>query len=110
MTPSKPILIYDGDCAFCRRWIERWRRITGDRVEYVPYQEAAARFPQIPLQEFKSAVQLVEPDGKVYRAAEAVFRSLAAVRAYRGLLWAYLHLPGMRAVSERLYRYVADHR
>ena len=77
----KPILIYDGDCSFCRRWIEHWRAITGDRVEYAPYQEAASRFPGISEQEFRSAVQLVDSDGKIYRAAEAVFRSLAAVRS-----------------------------
>ena len=23
--PPKPLLIFDGDCHFCRRWIERWR-------------------------------------------------------------------------------------
>ena len=35
---SKPILVYDGECGFCRRWIERWRVVTGDRVVYLPYQ------------------------------------------------------------------------
>jgi hypothetical protein len=33
MDPERPLLVWDGDCDFCRRWIERWRRIAGDRVE-----------------------------------------------------------------------------
>ena len=110
MDMSKPILIYDGDCGFCRRWIERWRGITGDRIEYAPYQEVASRFPNISEQEFKSAVQLVEPDGKTTRAAEAVFRALGVVRSCQWPLWAYYHIPGVRWVAEAFYRFIADHR
>ena len=110
MNRPKPILIYDGDCGFCRRWIERWRRITGDLVEYAPYQEVAPRFPEISEEEFKSAVQLVEPDGKIYRAAEAVFRSLGVVRSCRWLLWIYSNFPGARWSAEAFYRFVANHR
>ena len=110
MDPSKPLLIFDGDCGFCRRWIERWRGITGDLVEYAPYQEAGGRFPQIPEKNFRDAVQLVEPDGKIYSAAEAVFRSLAVRRSHRWPLALYLHVPGARAVTEFFYRQVARHR
>ena len=46
--PPKPLLIFDGDCHFCRRWIERWREITAGAVEYAPSQEVAERFPEIP--------------------------------------------------------------
>ncbi len=109
-TMPKPTLLYDGDCNFCRRWIERWRSITGDRVEYAAYQEAASRFRQLSEEEFKSAVQLVEPDGKTYRAAEAVFRSLATARGYAWPLWIYSHVPGARAAAEAFYRWVADNR
>ena len=75
--PSKPLMLFDGDCHFCRRWIERWRDMTGEEVEYASFQEAGARFPEIPRREFERAVQLVETDGTVVGGAEAVFRSLA---------------------------------
>jgi hypothetical protein len=26
--PPKPLMIWDGECHFCKRWIERWREIT----------------------------------------------------------------------------------
>lgn len=109
MTLPKPLLLYDGDCGFCRRWIARWRRLTGDRVDYAPYQEAAARFPMISLQKFEAAMQLVEPDGHVSSSAEAVFRTLV----YGGKhfpLWCYRHLPGFACLSECAYRFIAAHR
>jgi len=45
---KRPVMIYDGDCHFCTRWIARWRAITGDRVVYRASQEAAKDFPEIP--------------------------------------------------------------
>lgn len=45
--PEKPTLVYDGDCSFCRLWIERWRALTGERVQYAPFQRVAALFPEI---------------------------------------------------------------
>ena len=110
MDLPKPIIIYDGDCGFCRRWIERWRKITGEQMEYAPYQEAASRFPKISEKEFTTAVQLIEPNGKIYSAAEAVFRTLAVRRGWQWLLWSYSRLPGVRPISEALYRLVANHR
>ncbi len=100
--PAKPLLVFDGDCGFCRRWIERWKRKTGDRIEYVAFQELGDRFPEIPRERCAQSVQLIEPDGAVYEGAEAVFRSLDRQRVYR--------LPGVGPVSERVYRLVARHR
>ena len=74
--PPKPILIWDGECHFCRLWIERWREITSDKVDYAIYQEAAQQFPEIPVEQFKRAMVLIEPDGETFFAAEAVYRSL----------------------------------
>ena len=28
---ARPILIWDGDCRFCRFWVRRWAAVTGDR-------------------------------------------------------------------------------
>ena len=74
--PQKPLLIFDGDCGFCRRWITRWQSMTGDRVEYAPYQEMGERYPQIARADLEAAVQLVHPDGQIFSGAEAVFRAL----------------------------------
>jgi predicted DCC family thiol-disulfide oxidoreductase YuxK len=75
---QKPLLIFDGDCGFCRLWITRWKEITGEAVDYAPYQAVAPRFPKIPMDSFRRSVQLVTSDGVVMSGAEAVFSTLAA--------------------------------
>jgi predicted DCC family thiol-disulfide oxidoreductase YuxK len=108
--PPKPLLIFDGNCHFCRRWIERWRELTAGAVEYAPSQKVAGRFPEIPPEAFENAVQFIETDGTVFSAAEAVFRSLGQKRSRRSMIWCYEHLPGFSAVTEAAYRLVARHR
>ena len=76
MPADKPILIFDGKCGFCRIWIDYWRKLTGDRVEYLASQEVGDRFPQIPRQAYDESVQLVRPDGTVASGARAVFETL----------------------------------
>jgi predicted DCC family thiol-disulfide oxidoreductase YuxK len=107
-----PLLIWDGDCGFCRRSVEHLRIRLGDRVAYEPYQTAHTRFPEIPVEGFRAAVHLVEPDGRVSRGAEAVFRALSYGRGRAaGLpLAVYRFVPGFAALAEWGYRLVASHR
>jgi predicted DCC family thiol-disulfide oxidoreductase YuxK len=108
---EKPVLIYDGECRFCCKWIERWREMTGDAVDYRPSQEAADEFPEICREEFAGAVQWVEPDGSRARSADAVFRALAtSTRLGKGLLWLYRRVPPFAWASETFYRLVAKNR
>ena len=103
---SKPLLVYDNDCDFCRYWIAQWQHVTGDRIDYVPYQEVASEFPDIPLSAFESSVQLILENGVVLSGAEAVLHALN-----NGLLlWCYYHLSGFGTVAEAVYRFIAQHR
>jgi lipase maturation factor 1 len=108
--PTKPLVIFDGDCLFCRRWIERWRELTQGAVEYEPFQEAAERFPEIPRENFEQSLHFIEKDGTVRHGADAVFRSLGSVRVGRGLIWCFDHVPGFAPITEAAYRVVARHR
>ncbi len=108
--PKPPTLAYDGTCSFCKRWIARWRRVTGDRVRYVPSQEIASSVPDVSSAEFAEAVHLLEADGRRSRGAEAVFRALAYAPKRGGWLWAYRHIPGFRPLTEGLYRIAAANR
>jgi lipase maturation factor 1 len=108
--PPKPLMIWDGECLFCKMWIERWREITAGKVDYATYQQAASQFPEIPLDQFKRAMAFIEPDGKTFFAAEAVYRSLQ-YRSWRTwLAWSYDHFPACAAISESAYKFVARHR
>ena len=101
--PSKPLLIWDGDCDFCRLWIERWRQMTAGKVDYTTYQKAADRFPEIPTDQFNRSLVLIQPDGTVVFAAEAVYRSLASRPPREWLSGSYDHVPGFAAISETGY-------
>ena len=108
--PQRPTLIWDGDCSFCRRWILRWRNLTGDAIDYEPSQGVAERLPRVPREEFGKAVFFAEPDGRVTRAAEAVFRSLATAGQKRYLLWLYEHVRPFRWLTEFGYGVIARNR
>jgi predicted DCC family thiol-disulfide oxidoreductase YuxK len=106
---NKTVLIYDGDCSFCAWQVRYWQRLTGQAVDYQPYQTAAAGHPGIPGGEFAGAIQLLTPDGRRYSGAEAVFRVLAA-GGRTAALACYRHLPGCSRLSEAAYRFVTRHR
>ncbi|HEX4639014.1 MAG TPA: lipase maturation factor family protein, partial [Chthoniobacterales bacterium] len=108
--PPKPLIIWDGDCHFCRRWIERWREITRGAVDYATSQESAERFPEIPREQFGRSVIYIEADGSVFFGAEAVVRSLRSRSSKKWLAWSYDHVPGFAAVSESTYRIIASNR
>ncbi len=108
--PPNPLMIWDGECHFCRRWIERWREITAGMVDYATYQEAAARFPEIPVKQFQRAVAFIEPNGEAFFAAEAVYRSLGYRSSRKWLVWSYDHVPGFAAISQTAYKFIARHR
>jgi predicted DCC family thiol-disulfide oxidoreductase YuxK len=107
--PEKPLVVFDGDCSFCRFWIDRWRSISGDRLEYAPYQDVALRFPEIAVDDFRRAVQLVLPSGEVFGGAHAVVRALEEIPG-RGHWLALYRVPGIRSLVDLAYRTIARHR
>ncbi len=103
--------MFDGNCGFCRLWIERWRAITGDAVEYLPFQQAAERFPEIPTADYASSVQFVRPDGNRIQGPDAIFQALATGNwTGRSLHAAYERMPGFAPVANFAYRLVSNHR
>src|SRR5580704_6622201 len=110
--PAKPLLIYDGDCNFCKFWVLRWLRFTRGRVDSRAFQETGVKeqFPEISPERFDESVQLVETDGKVYAGAEAVARTVGYGWDNGLSLWLYKHIPGCAPVAEWAYCFVARRR
>ena len=107
---DRPVLGFDGDCAFCRAWVEYWQRLTGEQVLYTPYQEIDNRFPSLPQKDFASAVTLFLATGEVRSGAHAVFSLLALVPGKSWMLWLYVQIPGFAWIAEMVYGVVARHR
>lgn len=110
--PTKPLMVFDGDCHFCGLWIRRWRQLTGDAVDYLPSQDPkmAGQFPEISTEHYQNSVQLIEPDGTLFSGSEAVFRALAENPKSKWPLNIYESFPPFAAITERAYRFVAGHR
>ncbi|MFW5968769.1 MAG: lipase maturation factor family protein [Persicimonas sp.] len=107
---QRAALIWDGDCGFCKRSVLRLADSVGERLRYVTYQRVHDRFDEIDEEDFERSVHLVEPDGRVYTGAEAIFRALDRAPGGSRLLSLYEHIPGFGPVSEWVYRRIANNR
>jgi len=108
---NRPVLIYDGDCAFCTssaRWI---RSVVGaEHIEIQPYQGLDDLGGWgLTEQRASRAVWLGMPDGTLFGGAEAVNAALALRWWGRPLLWCY-RLPLIRSIQDAVYRWVARNR
>ena len=110
MSSNRPLLIYDGECRFCCKWVERLRAFLGQRIDYQPFQDCGSRFPQIAPELFDRSVHLVQMDGSFCSAAEAVFTATALRPEGKPLLWLYRYLPFFAPISETVYKWVASQR
>jgi len=107
--PDNPLMIWDGDCGFCKYWVLRWKKNTKEKITYKTYQEAAEDFKDIPVSAFREAARLIEPDGKIYDGPEAAYRSLT----YAGKNWyyeAYSSSTFFQYFSDKMYQFIANNR
>lgn len=107
---KKPVLLFDGECDLCKRWVGNWKELTKDAVDYQPYQKACRKYPQIQPEDCGKEIHLVMPNGKVYAGAHAVFKALYEGKSWRGLLFFYDHFPPFAKISEAIYKAVSNNR
>jgi len=108
--PPRPILVWDGECNFCRLCAERFNSHRENKVDLIPYQSLHQQWPQAPAEDYASAVYLFTPAGKSYRAAAAVYRFYAEYPWRGWAYWAYKRFRWFAALSEWGYRFVANNR
>ena len=108
--PPRPILVWDGECNFCRLCAQRFDSQRGNKVDLIPYQSLHQKWPQAPTEDYASAVYLFTPAGKSYRSAAAIYRFYAEY-PWRGWAnWAYKRFRWFAFLSEWGYRFVANNR
>ena len=106
----KALMVYDGDCGFCKYWLVKWKKISGEKIDYEPFQSAAQKFRDIPLEEFKNAVQLVLTNGEIYSGAQAAYFTYTINKQLPFLFKAYQQFSFFRWLSNSIYRLVASNR
>ena len=108
--PERALLVFDGNCAVCREWVERWRAAAKGRMDFEPSTSAVIRFPELAAADPDTAVLLVESDGRVSRGAEAVFRSRRICGTGDWLAQGYERLPFFARGAEACYGFIARNR
>ncbi len=107
---SNWILIYDGDCGFCRRQVAFVERYDArGLIEPIPFQAADLTHYGVTLEATEQAMHLVSPSGEVWRGAAAAREIFKLLPGARPLAWLF-RLPGAMFIAERVYDWVARRR
>ncbi len=106
-------LVYDGDCGICNKTMALVDALNwSGRVNVLStsdWDEVARRHPDLQLEDCLRDMHVVTSSGRVLTAFDA-YRALAWRLPLTVLVAPFLYLPGVRAVGQRVYRFVADRR
>lgn len=104
-------LFFDGTCGMCTRSRNLLLKLnrTGD-VQTEPLQaDGTAERLGIPSSRLLESVRWLDSSGAVYAGAEAANAAVSAAIGTRLPLLIY-RIPGIRALEDAIYRWVANHR
>jgi predicted DCC family thiol-disulfide oxidoreductase YuxK len=103
-----PVLLYDGQCRFCRREVGRLCRMVGDAVSIVSFHDPGVleRYPQLDRDQCMRELKLVHEDGRVEGGIRAVAGALGLSARWQWLSSA-LRAPLVRTAADLGYRAIA---
>ena len=110
--PTRPVIIYDGECNFCVSGIRRIRdRDQADQFLYTPRQtqDIQTLYPQLADIESKAGMRLIDQSGKVHCGADAVYQIYRRIGKYRYFTWIYL-VPIIRTLLKGIYLIISKNR
>ena len=107
---GRPVLIFDGDCAFCTSCVHFLERWVHPQAEIVAWQFADLAELGVGEAEAVDAVQWVGADGGVRAGHEAIAAMLGTAGPVWRLAGRVLVLPGLSWIAARAYRLIADNR
>jgi predicted DCC family thiol-disulfide oxidoreductase YuxK len=110
--PGADVVIFDGECGFCRAQVarlDRWDR--GGRLAFLSLHDprVAERYPDLSQEDLLAAMYLVTPTGERHRGAAAA-RYLSRKLPRMWLLAPLLHIPGSLPCWQWMYDQVARRR
>jgi predicted DCC family thiol-disulfide oxidoreductase YuxK len=102
------VIIYDGTCSFCIRWVNRIIRLdTHHRFIYIPNHtpDLAGRYPQLANVDLDASMYFIDEKGDLFSGAEAFHEVALRLPAVRPVAWLF-KLP----FAQQAYRWIAAHR
>ena len=109
---ARPAVVYDGECSFCARQIEKFKSRDTDRIfEYVPRQAEGIdhRFPMLAEGDFNTGMRLVHTDASVSVGADAIYHIARRLKVWRWYAWLY-RVPGLNGLCRAAYGWIARNR
>jgi predicted DCC family thiol-disulfide oxidoreductase YuxK len=106
---AHPVLVYDGDCAFCTSSVRLLERI-GPEAELVAWQQTDLDALGIGEEEAAAAVQWVAVDGTVRSGHEAIAAALGSAGGIWALTGRAIASPSVTPIAASVYRLIADNR
>jgi predicted DCC family thiol-disulfide oxidoreductase YuxK len=108
-TRARPLLVYDGDCAFCTSSAHLLEKI-GPQMEIVAWQQVELSALGLTEEEAAAAVQWVTFDGTVRSGHAAVAAALSDAGGIWALAGGAILLPGISPIAAGAYRLIAANR
>lgn len=106
---ARPVLVFDGDCAFCTTSVRVLER-TGPDAEIVAWQLTDLAVLGLSEEEAAAAVQWVEIDGAVRSGHEAIAAALKTAGGAWKIAGRLILLPGVSWLAAWGYRLIAANR
>ncbi len=106
---AQPVLVYDGDCAFCTSCVRLVEKI-GPEAEIVAWQSTDLAELGLAPEQAAAALQWVASDGTVRSGHEAVAATLKSAGSGWKIVGRVILLPGISWLAAKLYRLVAANR
>ena len=107
----KPTLIYDGECGYCSRTVEKVRKYDTDhRIEYSPYQSIpVGEYTAADRARFREAVHFVDRDGVISWGGYILPHVMEYLPRWRKWAW-FFRLNGVLWFAARIYTHTARKR
>jgi predicted DCC family thiol-disulfide oxidoreductase YuxK len=107
---ERPVLLYDGECAFCTRTVRWLQKHLPVQPDLQPWQGADLAALGVAEAEASHSVQWVEPSGRVSGGATAVARLLVSNGGGWAALGRLMLVPPVSWLAAAAYRVVARYR
>ena len=106
--PKHPVMVWDGECQFCKLCADRFNSLANDDIEFIPFQDLPNKYPNVPDLDYKKSVVFFI-NNQTYTGAAAVFSFYNTI----GKKWPmrlYDRFKIFSKISEMFYRFIANNR
>ena len=104
------LLIFDGECGFCRRWVRHMTSWFAKHPTPIAWQQANLGDLGLTAEQCNAAVQFVSADLRISSGSDAAARVLIVAGLPFNIAGFIMLAPGVRIIAQWAYRWVANNR